>query len=450
MNSSLLLHVGWGLIPDLRSIFVVFLLIVALSLVTYSDSAAQAIDDESPKWSIGLQAGVITGNLSEATATNILISRFNIEKNFFFTAALNAGYSIAEHESLHLSLSRGQFSVFTDHEFWPDVLFRNQFYAGTLSIQLSFQRFINSLPNTLDPYGTFGFGLMRNSHTVSPLHSQQTIQNDYSDNSANNLSFLLTAGLGIDLNLNPRVALFVHYGYNILSDDIIDKKIAGEVLNNDFIQTTNNWSAITSGIRIRFGKSKPIIRPVPGRDDFTDFTAINYDTLRVTEEIIEEVSDGIWRNDDIEAEPEVLENDSSQSGQSPPEPVVAEERPEEVEEETIIREIPISEMDSLDDDVIVDYPTISQPRFGLRGIAAEEIPGSFTIVVHSFSDFDLVDGVVEQLNEDGYRVFTQIVNVNGVAFKRIGIGQFENRQQARAAANELPEPYRNNNFLAQF
>lgn len=479
-------------------------LIFIVLLSTFQLAQAQDVDERNP-WTFGLQAGVLTGNLPTASATNSLISRFNVENNYYFTAAAEAGYTLSEFESLNLTVSRGEFSVFTDHEFWPDVIFKNQFYSADLSAHLGLRRFVGSLPERLNPYGSFGLGLMSNRNTVSPLNPGGTAQRDFSGDTSKNLSFLIKAGFGLDYSLNSRISLIFQFNHHFLSTDIIDKNLAGDVLRNEFVQTTNNWSTFTSGIRLKFGRAKVRTQPETVRDDFQIVSTISADRLLLLEEQISDLNDSIDRNtaesdsavvqkpldpivvdveDEIENDSNVpnpdeiskneksistedLDDDSEDQMTSIQEssenaPPFIEEPPVDnsddeipTPQENFEYDLPISPEfqanaeSELTDAYRNDVLNVTQPKYGLNGIVTEEIPGYFTITLHSFTDHDTASSAILELNDEGYRVVSQIVNINGIEYKRVGIGQFESRRDARSAAENLPEPYRSNYFIVQ-
>jgi len=423
------------------SIKTIVLFLIFIVLLSPINSVHAQIVDDRHSWSFGLQAGVLSGNIASATATNALVSRFNVGNDYYFTTAFQAGYVLSDYESIHLNLSRGEFSVFTDHEFWPDVIFNSQFYTASLSTQLGLRRFMKTLPDRLDPYGLFGMGLMSYRTTVSPFDPLGTDQNDLSG-SANNLSFLITTGLGVDYSLSSRISITFQFNHNFLSSDIIDKNLAGEILQNDFIKTTNSWSTITSGLSFKFGRTKARTQTEPFVDDFQIVSTLDADSIEKLEEQVSDISDSVVESiaksdsTDIQAPKDLDPFESADEISTP------QEIPEETPKETPVAEV--TELAESDEDELV---LETQPRFGLTGITVEEIPGSFAITLHSFINHDNAISAISKLNAEGYRVVTQIVNINGKDYKRVAIGQFENRRNARSAAQSLPEPYRSNYFL---
>lgn len=446
MITSLLQLPAWIRLTPVRSKSVVLLIIGTLLHLSVTSANAQETDGNH-RWSVGLQAGVLSGKLATASATNTLVSRFNIENDYYFTAALQVGYAISEYESLHLTFSRGEFSVFTDYEFWPDIIIDNQFYTANLSTRFDLRRFIGALPNRLDPYGTFGLGVMSSRDSVAPLNPQGTSQNEFSDNQSTDLSFLMTTGFGLDYSLNSRISIFFQFNHNFLSRDIIDKNLAGDILRNDFIQTTNNWSTYTSGLRLKFGRSKTRTQPAQEFDSFQIVSTTENEQLNGVDESLTDLRDQ-------------MREKSTESDTTTIETVISPELPDSTAEkdttDDIIdnedpndEEISGSEMNGWSNEYDDDIIFVTQPRYGLMGTAIEEIPGSYTLNLHSFSDHDDANEPIQLLNKEGYRVVTQIAIIDEIEYLRVGVGQFETRSDARAAAENLPEPYRSNYFIIQ-
>lgn len=121
----------------------------------------------------------------------------------------------------------------------------------------------------------------------------------------------------------------------------------------------------------------------------------------------------------------------------------------EEQEDRVKEGFPVTDSDTVIDSHGDDLIFVTQPRFGLKGIAVERISGSFTLNLHSFSDHDEANDTILKLNSEGYRVITQIAIVNGIDYLRVGIGQFESRRDARTAAENLPEQYRNKYIIVQ-
>lgn len=466
MISSVQQHHVWIHLHSMRSKLILLFIIIVMILIHFQNASAQEVDNKNT-WSFGFQAGVLSGNLPSALATNTLVSRFNVENDYYFFTSFQAGYTLSEYESLHINLSRGEFSVFTDHEFWPDVIFKNQFYTATLSTQFGLRRFIEALPNRLDPYGSFGLGLMSSRHNVAALNSQTTAQNDFSDKQSSDLSFIFTTGFGVDYSLNSRMSIFFQFDHHFLSTDIIDKNLAGDVLRNDFIQTTNNWSTFTGGIRLKFGRAKAQTQTEPSNNDFQIISTINADRLPELEEQVSDLSDSVEEENDrveeilqVSEQDERVEEGTIESDLITDQPQlttvlsdsILETQPsEEITDnrDRVEEGFPVTDSDTVIDSHEDDFIFVTQPRFGLKGIAVERISGSFTLSLHSFSDHDEANDTILKLNSEGYRVITQIAIVNGRDYLRVGVGQFETRGDARTAAENLPVQYRKNYFIVQ-
>ncbi len=93
----------------------------------------------------------------------------------------------------------------------------------------------------------------------------------------------------------------------------------------------------------------------------------------------------------------------------------------------------------------------SDEPYGLYGNIQEAAGNYYTIVVHSMQTISQAEEKQQEvLEQDNYRTEIKEANVNGSTYYRIGIGQFETIDAAQKAAEELPEPYRSNNFISRF
>jgi flagellar basal body-associated protein FliL len=96
-------------------------------------------------------------------------------------------------------------------------------------------------------------------------------------------------------------------------------------------------------------------------------------------------------------------------------------------------------------------PVESDEPYGLYGNIQEAAGNYYTIVVHSMQTIPQAEEKQQEVLEQGnYRTEIKEANVNGSTYYRIGIGQFETIDAAQKAAEELPEPYRSNNFISRF
>lgn len=424
-------------------------------------SSAQISDlgngDNNPRWSVGIGGGVLTGSIPTGGATtNVVSSRFKVNDAYYPSFRLNAGYHLTEFESIELNASAGSFSVFTDHEFWPELLFENQFFTGSLSTRFRLKRLFESLPDILDLYGVFGLGLMQSNHKVSPINTTGTTQMEIEIDQSTEYSLLFNFGAGFDISLSEKIALFLQYDYQTMNKDLIDRQLAGDILRNDFVQTTSNWSTFSTGIRIRFGKSGTA-RPHADRDfELTTVPSVDTDT-----ELAETATDAD-RELDLDPEPVISraipdtipeenvdtvtvdEPDNQTEPEPDPKPEAdpeSKETPAEADEE--VNDI-LPEPEPIQELVLSESIT----DYGLYGHYQEVLTEGYTIIIHSFSNPDLAETAVADLLSDGFRAFVQSTVVNQINYYRVAIGQFESRNQARDAASGLPDPYRNNYFLS--
>lgn len=87
-----------------------------------------------------------------------------------------------------------------------------------------------------------------------------------------------------------------------------------------------------------------------------------------------------------------------------------------------------------------------QNRFGLEGEYNQSI-GGYTIVVHSLRSMRVAENSKQDLQEAGFRALINKAEVGGTTYYRVGIGQFQTVDDAQQAARQLPERYRETNFI---
>ncbi|MDZ7716576.1 MAG: SPOR domain-containing protein [Balneolaceae bacterium] len=88
--------------------------------------------------------------------------------------------------------------------------------------------------------------------------------------------------------------------------------------------------------------------------------------------------------------------------------------------------------------------------YGLRGGAVPEAQSGYTIVVHSLRDKAKAEEIRQNLSAEGYLTILQSARVSGSTYWRVGVGQFKNVEDAKQAINDLPAPYKQNNFIRKF
>jgi cell division septation protein DedD len=91
--------------------------------------------------------------------------------------------------------------------------------------------------------------------------------------------------------------------------------------------------------------------------------------------------------------------------------------------------------------------TQQQDRYGLMGKPNQAIANGYTIVVHSLRDRQQAEQNRQQLQQAGYRALISQAQVEGTTYYRVGIGQFETVGDAQQAIGDIPERYRDNNFI---
>ncbi|TVQ68744.1 MAG: SPOR domain-containing protein [Balneolaceae bacterium] len=86
--------------------------------------------------------------------------------------------------------------------------------------------------------------------------------------------------------------------------------------------------------------------------------------------------------------------------------------------------------------------------YGLMGPEEEVLIGAYTIVVHSLRNERKSEIEKQRLENQGYKATRwSAVLPSGITTYRVGIGQFKSVSDAERAVEQLPEPFRSNNFI---
>lgn len=462
----------WGLI----------LFLIAAFTSTPFGSQLQAQQQEwDSRWYLGFQGGVVNGSLnSSGSNLNITTSRFFFEENFYPAAGLHIGFSATEFERIQLSVMTGRFSLSTDHEFWPDLRFTNQFETATLSTQLSLRRLTTALPPAADLYGVFGFGVRNSNQSVVAINESVIPEEQEDLTISNDLSLIFTLGAGLNVRLSNSLLFFLQYDYSFSNQDVISSDFAGQILNNDFIQTTNQWGSLGAGIRIRFGSSRSSATPAP---DFvlppvTTTTVESSDDERetVTSDVVPVPAEEI--GEAVEESEATMEEATESSRSEQEEETVAESASEVEVQDATHAETEREEQPATDDlEEVNEEPTVEEAEaelrteeasevlipeteeqisevtedtgtspYGLYGTTQEPFSG-YTFSIYSFTSTAQAEQVRLQKTNEGLRSNVVHAVIRGVDYYRVVIGLFPNLQQARNEINNLPEPYRSNHFI---
>jgi chemotaxis protein histidine kinase CheA len=95
--------------------------------------------------------------------------------------------------------------------------------------------------------------------------------------------------------------------------------------------------------------------------------------------------------------------------------------------------------------------SVEDTPYGLYGELNSNIStGYFTIVVHSLRTMDLAKEKKKPLLEEGFRTIIKEASVNSQTYFRVSVGQFSTVEAAQKMVQELPEPYKSNNFINRF
>lgn len=119
---------------------------------------------------------------------------------------------------------------------------------------------------------------------------------------------------------------------------------------------------------------------------------------------------------------------------------VDEKEPDETMEPKQSTEVPTQEASD-------DQINNQQNQYGLHGSLNKALNSGYTIVVHSLRDADKAERNRQSLQEDGYRAIISQAQVQGTTYYRVGLGQFETVGDAQRAIEEIPEQFRENNFI---
>ncbi len=95
----------------------------------------------------------------------------------------------------------------------------------------------------------------------------------------------------------------------------------------------------------------------------------------------------------------------------------------------------------------IDVSNEDQPVYGLRGSVVEEANTGYSIVLHSFPEEETARATSADLTRQDYRSIVTSRTVADRTMWRVSIGQFETLQDAQQAAQDLPEPYKTQNFI---
>ena len=88
--------------------------------------------------------------------------------------------------------------------------------------------------------------------------------------------------------------------------------------------------------------------------------------------------------------------------------------------------------------------------YGLMGYEEITMLGAYTIVLHSLQSYDRALDEMARFREEGYKTtLWEYQFSDGSSTWRVGVGQFETVGDALEAVRELPDPYRNTNFITR-
>ena len=139
--------------------------------------------------------------------------------------------------------------------------------------------------------------------------------------------------------------------------------------------------------------------------------------------------------------------------QEPDPPAVTEQR------DAVVAEPEPEPADAVEPDTETEQPIVedTEPEpepepvietvYGLTGTVVDEANDGFTIVLHSLRNNNNAQAAAENLRDQGYRTIITERTIDGDTVYRVAVGQFPTVREAQDKAAELPEPYRNQNFI---
>ena len=75
--------------------------------------------------------------------------------------------------------------------------------------------------------------------------------------------------------------------------------------------------------------------------------------------------------------------------------------------------------------------------------------GGYCIVLFSLTNESRADRMIAVLSDEGYKTVKMIRITGDGSLYRVAVGQFLSVEEAQAAAELLPEPYRSNHFVTR-
>ena len=87
--------------------------------------------------------------------------------------------------------------------------------------------------------------------------------------------------------------------------------------------------------------------------------------------------------------------------------------------------------------------------YGLMGGVADVDAGGYCIVLFSLTNESRADRMIAVLSDEGYKTVKMIRITGDGSLYRVAVGQFLSVEEAQAAAEMLPEPYRSNHFVTR-
>lgn len=410
--------------------FKISALLISVTL-TFSVNEACAQSPSEKGFGVGFSAGQIHTSL--VSANNFFLEEidpFILNSDNNLNYQVHAAYNFSPYESIRLDVSSREFSIATNYSGWPNLTFTNTFISSAISAELSIMRYLGIRPYPFNAYGKFGFGFNANSLSAT-LNDEETISNSETSNSN---STMYTAGGGLRFHITPGISLFTEYDLYLSNKNIIDSGFISDFIDTDFTQTSSRWSGLSAGLRITFSRNSSA--PAPSHP-LPELTEVQPET-------------------DIQPGFELISPEKTVPvSYNYPSHIL-----EELSSENSRRFYSYSTLSfPFTNEIFFEtvrnrnrYQTRQEPEptrsFGTNGNWNPELPSGYTIIVHSLTSENQANRIAGELKDNRLRTTVLNAIVNNTTYYRVAIGQYQTRNDASNAANDLPSPLNSSFFVA--
>lgn len=220
--------------------------------------------------------------------SGVSVVNFNESGKLTPTFRLFGGYDLTPGFGFRTGLYTGRFKSGTNKNYFHRT-YDTRYLGFTLEPRFNFLSMFKASPldNYLDIYGFGGPGLFwYNAKTSMKVDS---ISKPYQGINNKSIAIIYSLGVGIKVNISPRVALEGEYSYHMSNSELIDgyPTVAAAKATrpyNPHEYNNDSWSYMTLGISIRLGKSG-----TTGDEDMASASAYGYgEQLRRMNQLIDQ------------------------------------------------------------------------------------------------------------------------------------------------------------------